>query len=55
MKHNKSNTVFLHEIVILHEFLDHLREKQYTQHSIITRTVQIDFLSMGIHLLSNPS
>ena len=34
--------------------MDHLREKQCTkQHSLITRTVQIDFLSMDIHLLPN--
>lgn len=32
-----------------HEFIDHLKEKQY----IYTGVVQMDFLLMGMHLLSN--
>ena len=38
---------------LFHEFLDHLRKKQYTWHLLITRTVQKNFLLMDIHLLSN--
>ena len=26
-----------------HDIIDHLREKQYTKHPLITRTAQIDF------------
>ena len=36
---------------LFHEFIDHLREKQNTHHSLITRTAQIDFLSLNIHLV----
>ena len=36
--------------MIFPRIYNHLREKQYTQHSIIMRTVQKDFLSMDIHL-----
>ena len=39
--------------ILFHEFIDHIKEKQYTQHSLITGTVQIDFFSMDIHLLTN--
>ena len=38
---------------LFYEFIDHLREKQYTSHSLIPRIIQIDFLSMDIHLLPN--
>ena len=39
--------------ILFHEFIDHIKEKQHTQHSLITGTVQIDFFSMDIHLLTN--
>ena len=35
------------------EFIDHLSEKQYTQHSLVTWTIQKDFLSMDINVLPN--
>ena len=45
----------LYELIpeVFYEFIDHLREKQYIQQSLITRTVRIYFLSMDFHLLPN--
>ena len=34
--------------------LDHFRAKQYTEHSLITRVFQVEFLSVDIHQLPNP-
>ena len=39
------------DAIIIPDFIDHVREKQFTQHSSISWTVQIDFLLMDIHLL----